>query len=141
MICSPKPCVFSCKFAVIYKKGGGFFLKCTYPGKHCYLADNPNQNEGDTNGRYPKIEVCTSNGIPVQYKLADLKPCINCGAIPELLADRDNLTVVVYCPQCRVGTGFSVFGKAIERWNTYRSLLAATTQNNEGDKIHDNQTV
>lgn len=80
----------------------------------------------------PKIELCTPDKIPVQYKLADLKPCINCGAIPQILADRDNLTVVVYCPQCRVGTGFSAFGKAIERWNTYSSLLAKAA-NNKGD--------
>lgn len=39
MICSPKPCVFSCKFAVIYKKDGSFFIKCTYPGKHCWMAE------------------------------------------------------------------------------------------------------
>lgn len=63
----------------------------------------------------------------VQYKLGNSKSCIKFWAISELLADKDDSTVVVYCIQSRVKTCLPVLGKAL-------------TEITKGEN-NDNQTV
>lgn len=79
----------------------------------------------------PVIEIHTSDGGSVKYRVIDPEPCPNCGAIPEIFCDKDNLTVVIYCANCKIATGFSVFGKAIDNWNQYRHLLYRTKKTKE----------
>ena len=65
----------------------------------------------------PVIELHASDGSTIRLKLETPKPCSNCGAIPELLIDKDTLTAGVHCPKCKAGTGYSVLGVAITDWN------------------------
>ena len=68
------------------------------------------------------IKIRTSDGKTICYPLAALKPCPKCGAIPKTFCDKDTLTAVVYCENCKDGAGFSVLGQAIDNWN-YRYQL------------------
>ena len=63
------------------------------------------------------IEIRTPDGKTISYPLAALKPCPKCGATPEIFCDKDTLTAVVYCDNCKDGAGFSVLGEAINIWN------------------------
>ena len=52
MICSPKHCIFNCKYTVIYKRNNRFYIKCSYPGKHCVMNNTQQTTERRTpNGK------------------------------------------------------------------------------------------